>query len=365
MRKIVFHLNCLEQGGAERVVTTLANYFVKHEYQVYIATQWYGENEFAIAKQIERVHVGLIGKQKKASRPLQFFYRIINLKKYLKKVKPDIVIAFAQKANYRALMATAFTKIPVIVSVRTDPYKDYMGIKNKLLIALLFSRASGNVFQTIGAKEFFSKKIQEKSRIILNPIHEAYLNMPSAVVRRKAVVQSGRLVRSKNQLMLLEAFETVHEAHPEYVLELYGDDSGDGTKELLEQFIADQQASGYIKLMGACNNLEERIADASIFAFSSDFEGLPNALMEAMALGLPVISTDCPCGGPATLIQNEVNGLLIPVGDKKAMAEGIKRLIEDNELAEKMGEKARAISKLADTQTVCEQWKSYIEEICK
>lgn len=127
MRKIVFHLNCLEQGGAERVVTTLANRLVQEGYDVYIATEWVAENEFAIDERIHRVHVGLTEKQEKASTKRQFFMRISNLKKFLKKEKPDILIAFAQKANYRALMATYFMRLPVIVSVRTNPYLHYVG----------------------------------------------------------------------------------------------------------------------------------------------------------------------------------------------------------------------------------------------
>lgn len=365
MRKIVFHLNCLEQGGAERVVTTLANQFAQDGYQVFIATEWTGENEFAIDKRIKRVHVGLTQNQEKASRKKQFWYRIKNLRRFLKDEKPDIVIAFAKKANYRALMATCFTKLPVIVSVRTDPNSDYTGMINKLLIFLFMSGAAGNVFQTKGAKSFFSKRIQKKSRIILNPINEKYLNVPGPSKRRKAVVQSGRLVELKNQQMLVEAFTDVHKIHSDYVLEIYGGDSGDGTKERLEKYIADNHAQQYIKLMGASDELEKQLADASVFAFSSDWEGLPNVVMEAMALGLPVIATDCPCGGPATLIQNEVNGLLVPVNDKKAMSAGIIRLIEDRELADRLGREARKLGISANAGAICGQWKDYIEEICR
>ena len=365
MRKIVFHLNCLEQGGAERVVTTLANRLVADGYQVYIATEWTAENEFVIDERINRVHVGLTEEQEKKSAKKQFLDRIINLRKFLKKEKPDMVIAFAQKANYRALMATRFTKIPVIVSVRTNPYLHYVGKTDKILIPLFYPKAAGNVFQTVGAKEFFKPKIQKKSRIILNPINNKYIGVPKPETRRKAVVQSGRLVDFKNQLMLIEAFMMVHEKHPDYVLEIYGGDSHDGTKELLEESIAKHKAGNFIKLMGASDILEKELTDASVFAFSSDWEGLPNALMEAMALGLPVVATDCPCGGPKTLIEDGENGLLVPIKDPEALAAGINRLIEDPELAEKLGDNARKLADIANTDAICEQWKDYIEELCR
>ena len=365
MRKIVFHLNCLEQGGAERVVSTLANRFVKEGYQVFIATEWTAENEFAIDERIKRVHVGLTEKQEKLPGKIQFFSRIKNLRKVLKREKPDVLIAFAQKANYRALMATRFTRIPVIVSVRTNPYLHYVGRQDKILIPLLYPKAAGNVFQTVGAKEFFAQEVQEKSRIILNPINDKYIGVPKPESRRKAVVQSGRLVDFKNQLMLIEAFMLVHERHPDYVLEIYGGDSRDGTKELLEESIGRHNASDFIKLMGASDRLEKDLLDAAVFAFSSDWEGLPNALMEAMALGLPIVATDCPCGGPKTLLEDGENGLLVPIKDPEAMAAGINRLIENPEFAEKLGDNARRIAEIANTDAICGQWRDYIEELCR
>lgn len=361
--KIVFHLNCLEQGGAERVVTTLADRFIE-DCEVIIATLSEAENEYDIDPRIRRVHVGLTEEQEKKNRISKILYRNLNLRKFMKKEKPDIVIAFAKKANYRALIASLGTKIPVIVSVRTNPYHSYVTRADKILIPILYPRAAGVVFQTIGAKEFFPKKVQEKSRIIYNPINPKYLNVTKPQVRKKEVVQSGRIVDCKNQYMLIEAFALVHEKHPGYILKIYGMDSKDGTWEALEECIEKHNLKDCAFLMGGSNQLEKELADASVFAFSSDWEGLPNTLMEAMAMGIPVVSTDCPCGGPATLIRHEENGLLVPVNDKYAMAEGINRLIEDPEFAEKLGDEARRLVDVADTEKVYLQWKDYVMTLC-
>lgn len=363
MKKVVFHINSLEQGGAERVVTTLANRFAKDGYEVIIATEWFAENEFVPEGSVKRVHVGLSEEQKKAGRKRQFFLRIANLRKFLKKEKPDIVIAFAKKAIYRALMATFFLRIPVLISVRANPYTAYVSKADKILIPLLFGRAKGCVFQTQGAKEFFSPKIGRKSKIILNPINEKYLHEEPAPKRRKTVVHSGRINGAKNQLMLLNAFLMVHEKHPDYDLEIYGGDSGDGIFQKLENFIRKQDAGEYIRLMGASDNLNKQLKDAALFAFSSDREGLPNSLMEAMALGLPVVATDCPCGGPATLIQDGENGLLTPVKDAKAMAAAMSRIIEDPALAEKLGANAGKIREVASEEKICKMWEEYVEEL--
>lgn len=364
MRKIVFHLNCLEQGGAERVVTNLANRFAKEGYQVIIATEWYGENEFRIDDSVRRVHVGLRDGDEKKHRLIQFLLRVKYLRQFLKKEKPDILIPFARKALYRGLMAAYFIKLPVLISIRTDPAGHYEERSDKIQIPLLFPRADGCVFQTEGAREFFAPRLQKNSRIILNPINEKYIGTPVPEKRNKTVVQSGRLVDFKNQPMLVRAFANVHKRHPDYDLKIYGGDSFDGTKEILEELIAELQAQDYIHLMGASDNLEKELVDAALFAFTSDWEGLPNALMEAMALGLPIVATDCPCGGPRTIMTNEVNGLLIPIKNQKALENGINRLIEDRELAERLGMEARKIADKANAQAIYEEWRDYIEALC-
>lgn len=363
-RKIAFHLNCLEQGGAERVVSNLANKFAKEGYEVLIATEWYGENEFQIEKEVKRVHVGLRDGDEQKSRITQFMLRVKYLREFMKKEKPDIVIAFAQRANYRALMASPGTGIPVLISIRTDPVGHYDAKSDKIQIPLLFPRAAGCVFQTEGQREFFAPYLQKNSRIILNPINDKYIGVPEPEKRVKEVVQSGRLVDFKNQPMLLRAFIEVHRKHPDYILKIYGGDSFDGTKEILEKIIAEHRAEDYIKLMGASDSLEKELVNAAVYAFSSDWEGLPNALLEAMALGLPIVATDCPCGGPRTVMENGVNGLLIPIKNQEALEAGINQLIENPEYAGQLGQKAREIAETANAKSIFEQWRDYIEEIC-
>lgn len=363
MRKVLFHLNCFEQGGAERVVSNLANQLVKEEYEIIAATEWQGEVEFWLDERIRRVHVGLRDEDGKKNRVNKILLRFQNLRKLIKKEKPDVVISFTRRPNYRALVAAIGTGIPVIPAVRQDPKSYYNSLADKLLIPLLYPLAAGCVFQTREQGESFPLSLQRKSKIILNPVNHKYLNVSKPERREKLVVQSGRLVDFKNQAMLFHAFLKVHEKHPDYTLLLYGGDSFDGTKEKLEAIIKENQAENYIKLMGPSDNLEKELPKAGVYAFSSDYEGMPNALLEAMTLGLPVVATDCPCGGPRTVIENEKNGLLIPVGDEKAMTDAINRLIEDRELAERLGDHARKICERINETAVLEQWKQYIEEV--
>ena len=363
MKTIAFHLNCLVQGGAERVVSNLANQFASEGYKVYVATEWVDENEFALDERVTRVHVGLREGDEKKNRITKFFLRIKYLKEFVKKYHPDVLIAFAQRANYRALMAAGNSDVPVVISIRTDPVGHYDAFSDKVQIKWLFPKAAGCVFQTTGQKEFFKPYLQDNSRIILNPVNPKYFGLPKVTEREKAVVHHARLVDFKNQPMLCRAFIKVHEKHPDYVLKIYGPDSFDGTKEILEKLIADNNAGDYIFLMGGCNTLEKEIPKGEVYAYSSDYEGMPNSLLEAMAMGMPVVATDCPCGGPRAVIRDGENGLLVPIKDEDALANGINRLIEDKEFAKRLGKEAAKIKETASTDAIFEQWRDYLEKI--
>jgi len=363
MKRIVFHLNCLERGGAERVVANLSGQFAAHGYEVYIATEWQGEDEYEIDARIKRIHVGLDSRQERHGRVRKFLDRIENLRTFLRITRPDIVIAFARRANYRALTATIGMRMPVIISVRNNPIGYYDALSDKIQIALLFRRAAGFVFQTPDQRDFFPEYVRRRSRVILNPIGSQFIGNAMPQEREKVVVHSGRLVQFKNQCMLVRAFLQVHQKHPDYILKIYGQDSLDGTRQKLEQLIREHGAGEYVRLMGSSSTLEKDMARAAVAAYSSDYEGMPNVTLEAMALGLPVVATDCPPGGPRMVITPEENGLLVPVGDEQALAAAINRLIEDREFAERLGASAAQIGKRASSEVIFGEWQDYITEI--
>lgn len=363
MNKILFHLNCLEHGGAERVVSNLANQFAREGYEVIVATEWEGKEEYPLDERVKRVHVGLKETDEKRSRISKILRRIFYLRKCILQERPDVTIAFARKAIFRALEATLFTKEKVIIAVRTNPVGTYDGKLQRILIPILFPKAAGAVFQTVDQRDFFPQSVCEKSVLIWNPVHDKYINTTIPERRSKTVVHSGRIVDFKNQDMLIRAFVKVHEKHPEYDLKLYGGDSGDGTWQILEEAIKECNAESYVKLMGNSLTLEKDLIDGAFFAFSSELEGMPNALLEAMVMGLPVVATDCPCGGPRTIIQDGVSGLLVPIKDPIAIEKAMNRLIENPEFAEGLGKEAKKISEKVNGPAIIDQWRKYIEKI--
>ena len=363
MKTIAFHVSSLAQGGAERVVANLANRFAQDDFNVYVATEEYGNNEFSLDPKVKRIHVGLKEEDEKKNRIVKFLLRVKYLKSFVEEYKPDVLVAFAHRCNYRALMAAGNSNVPVVISIRINPVGYYDAFSDTVQIKWLFPKAAGCVYQTQEQKDWFKPYLQDNSRIIMNPINPKYFGNPLPEERQKAVMHHARLVDFKNQPMLVRAFLKVHEKHPDYVLKIFGPDSGDGTKEILEKLIRDNSAESYVLLMGASSDLEKEIPKGEIYAYSSDYEGMPNSLLEAMAMGMPVISTDCPCGGPRAVICDGENGFLIPVGDEVALTDRINRLIEDKELAKRFSENARKIEDVASMEAIYKQWKDYLEEV--
>ncbi len=354
------------RGGAERVVSVLSKYFVQRGNDVVIATMWFSENEYQLDSRVRRVSVGLTLDEEVKGRIYKALARLRHLRGCIKREKPDIVISFCAKANFRSAFAMIGNKTPLLVSVRNNPETDYA--PHKLSTWLMERKASGCVFQTQAARAFFSKELLEKSRIIFNPIEEAYLmeaQKKPVEKRKREIVNVGRICAQKNQMLLLRAFAEIVPKYPELVLKIYGDVQEKEAYEKLEAFVRDNALEKRVLFMGVSTSIIDDIREAGLFVLSSDFEGMPNALIEAMALGLPVISTDCPCGGSAQLIENGKNGLLTPVGDVENMAKAMDLLLADEAAALAMGNEARKILDKVNPENICSQWLEYCERIIK
>lgn len=362
MKKILCHINSLGKGGAERVMSNLINMFVEDNVEIVLATEWYAEDEYIVDDNVRRIHVGLTENQEKGNRIQKLVNRFANLRKCIKNEKPDIVFAFSKNANYRAILATVGLGIPVVVSERSDPNFQYKGAFGRFKGEFIYSLASGNVFQTEYAKQFFSKRIQKKSTVIMNPLNEKYLSCEQAAIRTKEIVTVGRLSEVKNQRLMVEAMEELRKGYPEYVLKIYGSDIGEGTEEQLKQLIHKYQLESHVFLMGNSDTLEKEILNATMFLLTSDYEGMPNALMEAMAMGIPCVATDCPCGGSRYLLEKNQSGLLIPVNDSQALIGAMKYIIEHEAAAQEMGKHAQYVTSEMHPQKIYYEWKTYLEQ---
>lgn len=352
--KIAFVSQPLSTGGAERVVAALANRFHALGHVVKIIVVDNGdENVYYTHPEIEFIHI-----DKPANPMMDIFHRAKVMRKYFKDYQPDVVLPFTTQKNVSTLLATLFTKHTVIISERNNPYKDPKSRELRMLRKLLYFTAEGFVFQTAGAKEYFSKKIQERSCIIANPLSE---NLPTPWLgeRKKNIVMINRLDPQKNLKMAIDAFEQVVSKHPEYVLEMYGKGP---LQEEIEAYIASKRLTNQIFLRGFCKHVTQKTVDAGMYLITSDFEGMSNSLMEALAMGLPCVSTDHPTGGAKALINDHENGILIPVGDTAACVKAMLEVIENQAFSEKLSRNAAALRKQLAVETIAEQWLKYINK---
>lgn len=351
MKKITFAIASLGSGGAERVVSSLSNELAARGYEVSIVlvvenTQYYSINS-AI-----KIYCLDCEKDQDKNVVTRIAVRLLKLRRILKQLQPDVVISFMSETNIDVCLASVGLKIPVIASERNDPAIDPASRLKRLLRRFAYLRGNGFVFQTPDAQAYFSKRIQARSRIILNPL-TGLIPEPFDGEREKRIVAVGRLNVQKNYPMLLNAFRDFSRKYSDYTLEIYG--IGDLEEEIRSQ-IQELGLSDRVVLKGFCKNVHESIRKAAFFVMSSDFEGLPNALIEAMALGLPCISTDCPCGGPRMLIRNGENGLLVPVGDALALEQAMCTLAEDPAAAQAMGQAATSLREQIEVTKITDQW---------
>ena len=358
-RRIVFYIAGLQRGGAERVLADLANFFVHNDYDVTVFTDCLLEKEYYLEPGIRRE---VVGYEPTGKRLTDMVKRITTIRKAYLRVKPDVVVSFIGKTNIRAVLASFGTGIPVIVSVRSGPQREYYSAAMKILAKCLFGFAAGTVFQTEGAKDWFGKRVQKKSVILANPLHDSVIRFRYDGARADEIVAVGRLVEVKNYRLLLKAFAQIADKYPGTVLKICGDGP---ERENLLQYVKELAIDSRVLFMGDCDNVPDAIYRSRLFVLSSDVEGMPNALLEAMSMGLAVISTDCPCGGPRAVIQNGQNGILVPVGDDAALAEAIDRVLSNPGLEESLGKNAHKIQERLSPEKVNEQWREYIESVMR
>ncbi|MCM1134042.1 MAG: glycosyltransferase [Clostridium sp.] len=379
-RKIIFHINSLGKGGAERVLTVLAGYFAREGNDVTIVTLWRADNEYEMAEGIKRINLG--DNLEKKGRISLAVRRFTDLRGVIKRERPDIVISFCMKANFRSSLAMIGMKTPLLISVRSDPQIDYA--PHRRLTKWMEKKAAGCVFQTGDAQAFFGKRLQEKSRIIWNPINEKYLpenrkgnvgggkkeekdEKISGGERDKAIknciVTVGRITFEKNQMLLVKAFAKIKDKFPEMKIRIYGEGIGGEAWKELDRYIRQNAMEEKVEFMGQCSTLEKELSGAALFVLPSNYEGMSNALMEAMAMGLPVIATDCPCGGSAMLIEDGASGLLVPTGDEEKLAAAMERVLSDREFAGRLAENAEKLAEKAAPVKICEKWRDYVEEL--
>ena len=346
MKKIVFVIPDMPGGGTEKVVMLLANEYAKRNIPVAILLFAGSQLMYEIDRRVEFISIS------KASIGKMWIKikRIWKMRSYFKRNKDCIIFSFSTMGTAFCVVATFMMKRFILVSERNDPNN----CPNARWRDWAYKKADKLTFQTKDIMMFFPRSIQKKSIIIPNPIDDS-IPMKTGNPREKTIVSFGRLEAQKNIHLLLEAYRLFKTDVEGYTLHIYG--SGSMEDELKENAI-ELGINDYVVWHGFVSDVQEKIIDSGMYVLSSDYEGISNSMLEALAMGIPTVATDCLGGGNRAYIEDGMNGLLIPTQDAKAMAQAMKRIALDDDLANRLSENA---IKVRETHSVTEIADMFLE----
>lgn len=354
--KLCFCLDSLGSGGAERVVSVLTNEFVKRNIEVFIilVSSLNKKSFYFIDSKAHLISICENYKKKP-----KFIKRAFLLRKAFKTIKPDIIISFMPHIIIYSYFASRGLNIPFVVSERSSPIQRKKRNDNKLN-DYVYKHADGCVFQTKDAFAYYENILKKScvSKIIYNPCNIEYGYNFDKSLSSNTIVSSGRLSESKNYPLLLDTFKKFNLNHNnEFILKIYG--VGE-LEDYLKSYAKKLNIENNVLFMGTDNDWIKHNLDCKFYILSSDYEGMPNSLLEAMCAGIPCISSDCPIGGPKALIQDSDNGLLFETGNSKKLLDCMEKYANSNEFRENISENNKLFYVKFKAETICDKWLELI-----
>jgi len=362
MKKVAFTCNRLGAGGAERVITNLSNCLAKDGIKVYIIcldilSGFYYHIEHGV--EIIQLDENQSDHKSWLSRKTNGLVNLYRLFSVFKKIRPDVVVSFYSKQNCYSILCSRLLRIPVICSER-DHFFLTDSKANHIFRKMFYKHANGFIHQTQWAKEYleWTYSTPVDSIVLQNPIWLS--DFPERKPVDGSLIAVGRLAKQKNYIGMIKAFSKVHDYYPHATLSIYGEGSQRGE---LQQLINQLKMADNVFLKGQTNNVSECYAKADIFVMFSFGEGYPNALLEALACGVPAISSNCPIGGPASMIRQGENGVLVETDNEDELSQKLIELLGNPELKLHLSDAAREIRKQNSMNVIYSKFYGYIEHI--
>lgn len=363
--RICFLVSSLDAGGAERVATTLSNAWAARGDGVsLIATFSAGGKPFyAVSDAVELISLADVVNTRKKNIG-SYAKRFVALRRLVKERSPDVVISFLPNVNVAAVLATLFTGIPLILCERNDPSGRPPSSFWELCSRLTFRYGDMFTVQTDAVAEKIHRYYPglKRVRTVPNPIpedvaaHEAGMRNK----HRKILLSMGRLEDQKQFDKAIAAFSAVASRFPDWDFNIYGEGP---LKPQLQACIEQYGMAERIALKGRTTKPWEVMADADAFLMTSKFEGFPNALLEAMGVGLPCVVTDCP-SGPSEMTRQGKDALLVPMQDRDALISALEDIMRDEGLRCTLGNQARdSVLRRYSLKAVIEQWDRLFSEV--
>jgi glycosyltransferase involved in cell wall biosynthesis len=357
-RRLAIVLSTFSTGGAERAASLLAAHWSADGHRVSLLTLDAVDRDFyEIPADVERIGLGVLGSSSNKLAGLgRATRRALALRRALGAVRPGVVLSLGDRTNVLTLLATAGLGIRTFVSERTDPRFASTGPHWKLARRLLYPAAAGVVVQTESVATW-ARRRWRRVTVIPNFVERPRrVATPAVDHGPRTLVAMGRLAPVKGFDLLCRAFARIAPAHPAWTLVIYGEGP---ERSVLERLVAQSGVAGRVLLPGRVTEPEAALAAGHAFALPSRHEGFPNALLEAMACGLPVVAFDCP-SGPSEIVIHEQDGLLVPPQDVEAFAAALHRVLGSADVRERLGANARRVVDRFSPARVCARWGSLL-----
>lgn len=356
--KIIFFIGSLIGGGAEHVTCNMANFLVDAGNQVAVLTMSETDSYYLDSRVSK---TSLLNKSESGNSLKNLLLRVRRLKRYLKNNDCDVYIVMLPITIIMLLAFKHYTSAPIIASERSSPSRNPKWVQ--VLLKKLADKASGWVFQTPTVFEWYKPYLGKASTAIIpNAIDKTLPDRIEDIEPEKTIVSVGRLHNAKRFDNLIKAFARIAPSFPDYKLVIFGDG---GKRDELEDLIDELSLSDKVQLPGFRTGINNEIKNASLYVLSSDYEGMPNALIEAMAMGLPCVATDCDGGAARLLVSDGVNGLLVQKGNIEQMANAISFVLSQPEKAKSLGKEAKKIRECLSPEDVYPQWLTFINMVIK
>lgn len=353
--RILMMIPSLGPGGAEKVMSMLSRAFVERGHGVEVVTViGSATDDFYSLEGVERTSIDL-GKPSSGRVDALFngLARVRALRRAVRRSRPDVVVSFLTETNVLAYLACFKLGVPVVVSEHTDPDRCPLRPEWRLLRKAIYPRCARLVAPNRHIASRFSTRIRRRMDILPNPVRPPAGPRADSVGARSTILTVGRMSREKNHRMLIDAFAVFARDFPDWDLVIVGDGP---LKEETVRYANDKGLGESVVFAGLVTDPWSTLASrAAMFVLSSDYEGFPMALCEAMSAGLPVICTRYH-DGVEELVEEGRNGLVVPVGDSGALADAMRQLALHPSLRVAMGREGPLISRRYDLTRVAESW---------
>lgn len=346
--KILFVTASLTSGGSERVMSLLANAFVERGYEVCIVCLTSRKVYYTLSEKVQVVFA--------ADFAGSMIGRLWRFRRFVRQWTPDVVIPLMTIVYCFTIFALLGLKIPVIASERIDPR--YSPTLTKVLRSMLLPFVTHLVVQTQHIKSYYRKSIQRRTSIIVNPVSDQVFETEQNVLQEKRIISVGRFFAQKNHMMLIDAMAALHSKYPEYRLVIYGDGP---LRVSLENKIEELKASDYISLPGRSAQVIHELRASTIFALSSDYEGMSNALLEAVCVGLPIVTTKV--SGVEDVVKDNQGALIVAPKDLPAFTQALDLLLSDEKMQQSFAAYNRAQSEKYRASVIISQWEQLIFQV--